>query len=129
MNGRYVLDTNIVVALFDEEQVVLERIAAADETIVPIPVIGELFHGALNSRRTRANVQRIEALAQAHTIVAQDMETAKHYGAIKTALRRKGTPIPDNDIWIAALARQHGATVASRDQHFNAVDGLLVERW
>jgi tRNA(fMet)-specific endonuclease VapC len=108
---------------------VLEQIAAAEETIVPIPVIGELYYGAQRSRRSHPNVERIDALARSHTIVELDMDTARHYGVIKTQLRRKGTPIPNNDIWIAAVAQQYGATLATRDSHFEAVENLAVVRW
>jgi len=51
------------------------------------------------------------------------------YGRVKNELHRKGTPIPENDVWIAALALQHGLAVATRDRHFDAVDGLCVEAW
>ncbi len=129
MNGRYVLDTNVVIAFFDREPFVLQRIGAAEETLVPIPVMGELFYGAYHSRRSEFNTSRIEQLAHSHTVIPVDMETAVHYGMIKSALRRRGTPIPDNDIWIAALAKQHDATVATRDAHFDAIEKLAVERW
>lgn len=129
MNGRYVLDTNIVIALIDEEPSVLARIAVADETLIPIVVLGELFYGANYSRRSAANVAKVEALAQSHTIVDLDLETARQYGIIKSELRRKGTPIPNNDIWIAALTQRYGAAIATRDQHFDAVEHLEVVRW
>jgi len=129
MNGRYVLDTNIVIALIDEEPSVLARIAVADETLIPIVVLGELFYGANYSRRSAANVAKVEALAQSHTIVDLDLETARQYGIIKSELRRKGTPIPNNDIWIAALTQQYDAAIATRDQHFDAVEHLEVVRW
>lgn len=48
---------------------------------------------------------------------------------LKAALRAQGTPIPENDLWIAALVRQHGLTLVSRDEHFDAVPGLAIERW
>ena len=66
---------------------------------------------------------------QSHTVVALDVDTARLYGAIKNQLRRNGTPIPDNDIWIAALAQQHGAVIVTRDSHFDAVENLAVVRW
>ncbi len=55
--------------------------------------------------------------------------TSKYYGTIKAALRKKGRPIPENDIWISALALQHNLTLATRDKHFDEVDGLLTEKW
>jgi tRNA(fMet)-specific endonuclease VapC len=129
MNGRYVLDSNIVIALFDQVPAVLDQIAAAEQTIVPIAVMGELFYGAFHSRRSRSNIERIDALIQSHTVVPLDAITARHYGEIKNQLRRSGTPIPHNDIWIAAVAKQFDATLATRDAHFKSVKNLAVVRW
>ena len=58
-----------------------------------------------------------------------DETTAQEYGRIKTALKAKGRPIPDNDIWIAAIAKQYSLVLATRDQHFSEVEGLLTETW
>lgn len=58
-----------------------------------------------------------------------DGTTAAHDGQIKAALRAKGRPIPENDIWIAALGTQHRLTVISRDVHFTEIAGLSVEAW
>lgn len=58
-----------------------------------------------------------------------DTETAKVYGIIKNALRTKGKPIPENDIWIAAIALQHDVTLVTRDAHFGAIDGLDLQTW
>jgi len=63
------------------------------------------------------------------TVLACSMETAEHYGQIKNELKTKGHPLPENDIWIAAIARQHALTVVTRDQHFKEIDALLLEEW
>src|SRR3990170_5666099 len=102
MSGRYALDTNIVIAFFDHEMSVKERLADADEVLIPAIVIGELYHGAYRSRRAEANIARVASFAESHTIVAIDTEVAQFYGQIKGLLRSKGTPIPENDAWIAA---------------------------
>jgi tRNA(fMet)-specific endonuclease VapC len=92
-------------------------------------VVGELYFGAHRSGRLEHNLKQAEELAANSEVVDVTMETARNYGVIKTALRRKGTPIPDNDIWIAALAQQYGAAIATRDSHFDAVENLTVVRW
>ncbi|MEI9896232.1 MAG: PIN domain-containing protein [Chthoniobacter sp.] len=56
-------------------------------------------------------------------------ETATHYGAISAALKKKGAPIPSNDLWIAALAVQHGLPILSQDQHFDLVPGIRRLAW
>jgi tRNA(fMet)-specific endonuclease VapC len=58
-----------------------------------------------------------------------DEETTFSYGAIKTALRKKGKPIPENDIWIAAIVLRHNLTVVTRDKHFKEIDGLVIKHW
>jgi tRNA(fMet)-specific endonuclease VapC len=60
-------------------------------------------------------------------IVPCDQATAQIYGEIKAGLRKKGRPLPDNDIWIAAQAIQHSGIIVSRDRHFREVEGLQVE--
>jgi len=129
MNGRVLLDTNIVIALFAQEAVVQQRLAAADEVFISSIVLGELYYGAEKSSRVEANIARINTFAAGNAVLVCDTATAQFYGAIKNHLRAKGNPIPENDIWIAAIARQHQLTMVTRDGHFQAIDGLEVELW
>jgi tRNA(fMet)-specific endonuclease VapC len=129
MSGRFLLDTNIVIAIFAEEPAVLERVAAAEEVFVPAVALGELYYGARKSVRVETNIARIEAFAAAAAVLSCDAVTAQQYGRIKNDLRAKGRPIPENDIWIAAVAVQHGLTVVSRDDHFADVTDLAREVW
>lgn len=129
MNGKYLLDTNIVIALFARESVVYQQLAKADEAFVPSIVIGELYFGAYKSGRINENIARIEEFASSNTILEVDSLTAREYGRIKSSLRAKGKPIPENDIWIAATAIQYGLTLVTRDKHFEEVGQLVVEAW
>ncbi|MBI3246014.1 MAG: type II toxin-antitoxin system VapC family toxin [Deltaproteobacteria bacterium] len=129
MSGRVLLDTNMVIALFAKEAVVQQRLAAADEVFVSSIVLGELYYGAQKSSRVDANLARVNTFAAANTILVCDTATAQYYGAVKNHLRATGHPIPENDIWIAATAKQHQLTLVTRDGHFQAVEGLLVEQW
>lgn len=86
-------------------------------------MVGELF-GALQARQTERERARIEALPTRGEVLECDLNTAAHYAEVKDELRRQGRPIPENDLWIAALARQHDVTLASRDSHFDAVAGV-----
>lgn len=104
MSGRVLLDTNVVIAFLIEDQSALECPAEADELFVSCTVIGELFYGARTSGMVRRNCDRIEAFIRDTVTVACDVDTARIYGQIKTSLRQKGRPIPENDIWIAAVA-------------------------
>ena len=58
-----------------------------------------------------------------------DTQTARHYGQVKNQLRVKGRPIPENDLWIAAVARQHALTLVTRDKHFSDIDDLPTVGW
>ena len=129
MNGKYVLDTNIVIALYADDSSVMEGINNAIEIYLPSIVIGELYYGAFNSGKKEENIQKIDQLIKESLILACDDTTAKHYGKIKSQLKEKGTPIPENDIWIAALAFQYSLTLISRDTHFSFIDGLKTQRW
>ncbi|HET7632727.1 MAG TPA: type II toxin-antitoxin system VapC family toxin [Gemmatimonadaceae bacterium] len=128
-SGRVLLDTNILIALFAGDATVLAAVQTTTAAYVPAIALGELYYGAWKSARAAANVQRIAELAVTVPILACDAETASVYGELKAVLRTRGTPIPENDLWIAALARQHELTLATRDAHFDRVPGLPIERW
>jgi tRNA(fMet)-specific endonuclease VapC len=71
----------------------------------------------------------VEELAEETTVLSCDAGTAAQYGEIKNQLRAKGRPLPENDIWIAAIAIQHGLTLVSRDRHFEEIEALPHEVW
>jgi tRNA(fMet)-specific endonuclease VapC len=129
VSGSYLLDTNIVIAFFSGEPAVIDQFAQADEILLSSIVLGELAFGARKSSRASENLARIEDLSQQVVVLNCDSDTARQYGIIKHALRLKGRPIPDNDIWIAAIARQYQLTLITRDAHFTEVDDLLSETW
>jgi tRNA(fMet)-specific endonuclease VapC len=129
MNGRFLLDTNIVIALFAGERRAVQKLRRAPAVFLPTVVVGELLYGALKSAQIRSNVERIEEFVVTNSVLSCDLETARYYGQIKHRLGRKGRPLPDNDLWIAAVAQQHGLTVVSRDKHFQEVNNLKVEVW
>lgn len=129
MAGRLVLDTSVVVDLFAGDSATRDVLSAADEVFVPSIVIGELFYGARRSNRRDANLAQVEAFASSTAVLPCDLTTSRHYGSIKDSLRLKGRPLPENDICIAALARQHDLTLATRDAHFREIDGLVLLAW
>ena len=129
MSGDYLLDTNIVIALFAGEALVLQGLTKAEKIFIPCVVIGELYYGAHRSGRRDANLARIDQFVVINTILNCDAETARHYGVIKDALHCKGCPLPENDLWIAALARQHRLTLITRDAHFSYIPDLALESW
>jgi tRNA(fMet)-specific endonuclease VapC len=129
MSSRFLLDTNIVIALLEGDTLVEQRCEEAEAVFVASTAIGELYYGAYKSGRMAANIARVEEFVATINVLVCDVATANLYGQIRNFLRQKGRPIPDNDIWIAAVAMQYELTLISRDTHFQEVDGLLVEKW
>lgn len=131
MNGKdCLLDTNIIIGLFADEKSITEKIKTFSGSIfIPSIVLGELFYGAEQSTRKVENRKRIEELAEASLVLECDLETARTYGKVKSQLKVKGSPIPENDIWIAALADQHQLMLVTRDKHFNNIETILIETW
>jgi tRNA(fMet)-specific endonuclease VapC len=129
MNGSsYLLDTVIVAAYFNEEAVVDERLKGIRFVVSSI-TIGELYYGAYNSQRIASNLAKIQKFAELNTIAICDEITGNFYGRVKKALKIKGRPIPENDMWIAATALQYNLILVSRDVHFREVDSLRLETW
>jgi tRNA(fMet)-specific endonuclease VapC len=129
MNGKFLLDTNIVVAIFANDATVINSLANANEVFVPSIALGELYYGAHKSKRVEENIARINEFALSSSVLICNAETSQQYGKIKNGLRIKGQPIPENDIWIAAISKQHGLTLISRDEHFKKIDGLSITAW
>lgn len=126
MSGRFLLDTNIIIALFANESSIQQSLANAEEVFIPSIAIGELCYGAYKSNRVKENIARIDELAASIRVLTCTHTTAKHYGFIKNDLRAKGRPLPENDIWIAAITKQ---PLVSRDKHFNEIDDLSMTVW
>jgi len=129
MSGRYLLDTNIIIALFADETVIKNNLAQADEVFIPSIAIGELYYGARKSGRPQENLTRVDELVANSTVLVCDAETAYQYGEVKNKLRLRGRPLPENDIWIAAFTLQYELTLVTRDAHFQEVENLQIVAW
>ena len=128
-NGKYLLDTNIVIGMFAEDKVIQEKIENTEKLFLASPVVGELYYGARKSNRSMENLTRVNRLTQRFPLYSCNLETAKWFGIIKDQLRQRGRLIPDNDIWIAAIALQHDLILVTRDAHFDEVESLQTEYW
>lgn len=111
------------------ETSIQQQLSVTSEVFVPTIVLGELYYGAHESVRTENNTARIDEFAANNAVLWCDTATAQHYGINKNQLRTKGKSIPENDIWIAAIAKQYQLTLVTRDNHFQYVDGLTREQW
>ncbi|MBI3915209.1 MAG: type II toxin-antitoxin system VapC family toxin [Chloroflexi bacterium] len=129
MNGNYLLDTSIITALFRKDAIVAQRLEIAPSVFVSSTTLGELYYGAQKSGRVNENLNQVDEFVARNQVLDCDLNTAKTYGEIKNQLRKKGRMLPENDIWISAVAVQHGLTLVTRDAHFNEVEGLQIENW
>ena len=129
MAGNVLLDTSAILDLFAGVAAVERLLAAAEEAFVPCVAIGELLYGAQISSREEANRATIERFVAASAVLACDAGTARHYAQVKAGLKALGRPIPENDVWIAALARQYALTLVARDVHFRIVQGIALTEW
>jgi len=124
-----ILDTNALSAYADGVPGAVARIDHAASIAVPVIVLGEYYYGVSHSRH-RAQYERwLERFSGISRLLEITAETARQYGRIRSALRHAGTPVPSNDVWIAALAKQHGLPVMTRDSHFEHVAGLERLSW
>jgi predicted nucleic acid-binding protein len=124
-----ILDTNAVSALFAGDRRLAAVLDSSDEHHLPLIVIGEYQFG-LHASRQRRKLQSLLAKLEAESVVmAVDRATADWYAMVRHELKEKGRPIPENDVWIAALARQHSLELVSNDSHFDHVAGIRRIGW
>ncbi len=123
---RIALDTSEAIAVLNNADDAGRWIAAFPVVHLPVPVVGELRFGAMNSQRANENCERVEALVKRCRVLDADVTTAKVYASVRLRLKQAGKPIPENDVWIAALCVQHDLPLATSDEHFAHVDGLEV---
>lgn len=124
------VDTNAYVALLRGDPEVAEVVACADRLYLNSVVLGELLAGfAVGNREARNRMELARFIESPRVGVMQvTAETADSYALVYANLRRKGQPIPANDLWIAASALEHGLALLSLDAHFAQVDGLRLGR-
>jgi len=124
-----ILDTNALSALLDKDAALLETIQESRELALPVIVLGEFRFGIGISRHRdqyEAWLRRDLSLFRVLPVVE---ETSIYYAGIRSELKASGSPIPANDAWIAALARQHRMSIVSRDRHFDKVKNIERLGW
>src|ERR1700722_6694919 len=124
-----ILDTNALSAAADNDPTVIAILARAEQVAIPVIVIGEYRYGIAQSRRRAAYENWLAGLLQDCFVLDINEPTTHHYAEIVLELKRIGRPIPSNDLWIAALCRQHSLPLLSRDRHFDLVAGTKRIGW
>ena len=116
MTGNECLaDTSIIVHAFRRNNTVSERLDAIGQVYVSITAIGELYYGAYKSDNKTKQLKQIQSFLNNCKILQTDITTADIYGNLKAALARKGKPIPENDMWIGAIALQYDLPLYTTD--------------
>ena len=128
-NVRVALDTSAYSAFLRGHEGIADRLRYAPEIALNTVVIGELLAGFRRGPRWQQNLGELERFRSSPrvTTISLDEETAHRYSEIVVYLRNSGTPIPTNDIWIAASAMQYGLRVITTDSHFERVPQVLAE--
>jgi tRNA(fMet)-specific endonuclease VapC len=124
-----ILDTNALSAAADGDPAVITTLARADQMAVPVIVLGEYRYGIAQSRNRARYDRWLTGLLHDCMVLDITEPTTHHYSNITLELKRTGKPIPTNDIWIAALSRQHSLPLLSRDRHFDLVAGTKRIDW
>jgi tRNA(fMet)-specific endonuclease VapC len=124
-----ILDTNAVSAVADNQASAVRIFSSVASVELPAIVLGEYRFGIGQLRRRKEYEKWLEELIAATRVLSVDEETSRHYAQVRSELKKAGRPIPSNDLWIAALARQYQLPLMSQDTHFDAVQGLKLIRW
>ena len=120
---RVALDTNRITDLFRGDIELAEQLGTAEEVWIPLFALGEIkagFQGGTQQRRNESLLNRLLAKPTVGVLLPS-RETAENYARIFVQLRRAGTPVPDNDLWIAALVLEHDLVLITRDRHFERI--------
>lgn len=124
---RVALDANRLTDLFQGDAELADRLGGCDEVFIPLIVLAEIkagFYGGSQQHRNENLLQRMLAKRTVGILVPA-RETAEHYARLFVQLKRAGTPVPDNDLWIAALVLEHDLLLITRDRHFERIPQLL----
>jgi predicted nucleic acid-binding protein len=124
-----ILDSNALSAVADGDASAMELVAGADRLGVPVIVLGEYRMGIAQSRHRASYESWLREWIAAVFVLDINEKTTHSYASIGLELKKLGKPIPANDLWIAALCRQHSLPLLSRDRHFDLVSGLRRVDW
>ena len=124
---KVMIDTNIYSLAMRGEPQVVDALQRIDQIGISTISIGELFSGFRAGNIEKRNREELEIFLDSPRVWVHsiDVETADFYAAILNQLKSAGTPVPTNDIWIAASTFQHGYKLFSKDKHFRFIHGLI----
>jgi tRNA(fMet)-specific endonuclease VapC len=120
------IDTNVAIALLNNQPNTYSILSKFDVIYLPITVCGELLFGAKNSKLSIKNTKQYFEFKESCELLVSNLVVAQNYASIRLKLKEKGKPIPENDIWIAAICVTNNIPLCTADKHFNYIDELKV---
>ena len=124
-----ILDTNALSAFIDGDPAVGSVLGTQPRAAIPVIVLGEFRYGIAGSRHHKTYEAWLASHLRHFDILPIIDATTLHYATLRTALKKRGRPIPANDVWIAALALQHRMPVLTRDEHFDYIPEVKCLAW
>jgi tRNA(fMet)-specific endonuclease VapC len=121
---KVVLDTNVVIEIMRGNSMVIQQIEGFQLFCVPVTVCGELLFGVFNSPKSNTEIQKYHRFMATAEVLEVSIGVVENYAKIRYSLKQKGRPIPENDIWIAAIAMSNDILLLSNDEHFLEIDEL-----
>lgn len=123
------MDTNGYAAFKRNNPIALEILRTSEYIGISVVVLGELLGGFKGGSKEKKNMEELNKFLDSPRvyILQIDEETAEFYAKIYWGLKKKGNPIPSNDMWVAASAMRHGLSVFTFDEHFYLIDGLILK--
>ena len=129
MSGKWALDANAYIDARGGVDAILEILDQAETIYLPATVVGEILFGALNSGRPAENLQTAADFISDCIVLPVDASVAMQYARLRLALKQAGTPLPENDVWIAAACVVYDIPLLTRDEHFDAIPGMSKRGW
>lgn len=124
-----IIDTNALSAFFEGENAIESVLASANAVYLPVVVLGEYRYGLRASKLRKRLEPQLISFAKSCTVLAILESTTQFYATVRQGLKKQGTPIPENDVWIAALALEYNLPVLSKDLHFDSVQQIDRMSW
>jgi tRNA(fMet)-specific endonuclease VapC len=127
IGNKCLLDTSVVIHFFKNDLNIVRLLNSFTEICVNSTVSGELYYGAFASSNPQKHINQVQSFLSNCNFIQVGIETSEIYGRLKSDLKRKGTPIPENDIWIAASSVEHDIPLFTTDKHFELMKLDLIK--
>lgn len=125
----YLLDTNIIIGFLKNDTSIVSKLSSEQEVNISVITVGEMLYGANNSGNPSENTRLYKEFFKNCHIHNISEITSEYYAEIRHSLKIAGNPIPENDIWIAAIAKEKNMTIVSRDKHLSRLEFIKTESW